>query len=174
MHINIITIILKIRSFLEELLAPTIDLIYSISDIELPDKSNNFIERVFDVDQLIFAVCEAMIELTNEKDDPHVESQLKNIENWLNIIMNISEKDLLKFSDSDNDENYKKINIVLFKILKSYENLGNLIFLEEKCLPCIQQCIKIVLSFQKNEMPPCLELIQIILKVVMNLKAGND
>jgi hypothetical protein len=113
------------------------------------------------------------MELINQNDNINTEVQLKNIDNWFRIIFNTMKKELLRFSDNGNDDKFKKMNAVLLKILQPCENLTNLMPLEEKSILCIQNCIKMVLSFQKNEMIPNLSLIKIILNIMVNLETGK-
>lgn len=147
------------------------DFVHLISEIELPHK-NNFFENIFDIDQLIFALSEAMNELINQEECVHSEAQLKNIEFWINIMFNIIRRNLLKFTDEETDENFEKINTVLQKILQPFKLSSNLNPLEDQCLICIQQCIKMVLTFQKSEMFPNSSLNQTILQIMVNLKKG--
>ncbi|XP_014213988.1 protein saal1 isoform X2 [Copidosoma floridanum] len=166
-----ITFILK-SSTSDELLTPTIDLVYLISQIELP--SNDLLERLFNIDQLVFALCESITELISQEKHCHSEAQLKNIESWFNILFNIMELNLLKLSESADDENFNKINNVLIKILEPYEESSNLMLLDEQSLLCIHRCIKLTSSFQTNEMFPPAELIHSILKVTINLKRASS
>ena len=130
--------------------------------------------KIFNIEELIFALCEGMLELIIPKSDSHNLSQLKVIESWINIIFNISEMDLLRFSDTEYDTNFQKLNSVLIRILQPYEQLNNLFPSEDKCLICIQRCIKITLSFVKSCVYPLPELTKIILIIMINFKTGKQ
>lgn len=157
--------------FADELLTPALDFVYLISEIELPG-NDKFIEDIFDVDRLIFALCQAMTELISQDANPHAELQLKNIENWFNVMRNIIKKGLLEFSNTEGDENFAQITTVILKILLPYESISNLMSSEEKSLLCIQQCVRMVVDFQYVEMLPSAQLIKSILAVMVSLKAG--
>ncbi|XP_001603162.2 uncharacterized protein LOC100119375 [Nasonia vitripennis] len=165
-----ITFILK-NSLVDDLMIPTIEIIYLISEMELPN-DNYLLDVIFDVDQLISALSESMIKIIDQENNPHTNSQLKNIENWYSIIFNTIKKELLKLSDDENNEDYQNMNTVLLKILKPYTMLSNLMLSDDRGLLCIQQCIRMVYFFQKNELIPNLGLIQTIIKIMLNLKSA--
>lgn len=148
-------------------MSPTIELVHLITEIKLP--SGNLINIIFNVDHLVFAICESIMEIIDQKEN----SQLKSIENWFNILLNLIKMNLLKFYNGTDDENFKKINTVILKILHPYQELCNLVPNDEKSLACIHRCTFLLTSFQKNEMLPNTELIHSLLLVTINLKTGN-
>lgn len=154
-------------------MSPCICFVYSISELELPDEDNIW-EKIFKIDQLIFALCESMNELINQEESVHTEAQFKNIEYWINILFNMIKKNLLRFSDEQTDENYEKVNLVLLKILQPFKVISNLNPVEEQCLMCIQQCIKMVSTFQRCDVFFNSRLTQTILHIIVNLKKGNS
>lgn len=152
-------------------MSPCIDFVHSVSEIELPG-NENFFEIIFDTDQLIFALCESMNELINQHECTHTEFQFKQIKHWINIIFNLIRKNSLKLSDEETDKTFSKINIVLLKILMPFTISSNLNPMEEKSLICIHECVKMVLTFQNNELFPNPRLIQTILHILVNFKKG--
>lgn len=143
-----------------------------ISEVELPEEKI-LLKIIFDIDQLIISICESMEELINQKDIGHTETQFKNIDNWLGTVLNIMKKNLLVLSDDENDENVQKINAVLLRILRPYEYLSNLIPFEEKCISCIQECVKIIYAFHQNEVLSDIVIIQALVKLMVNFGIGK-
>lgn len=158
-------------SFKDDLLTSCVDLVYLISEVSL-DLGEKILEDLFEMDKLMFALCEAMLEYLGHNHSSQSEQYLKNLENWANIIFNIMKKELLSFN-GDEDKNFLKIMETLKKALEPYETRDNLFPLEEKTALCIQQCIEIAFWFQKNEMTPDSNFIRVAVSVMKNLKTGE-
>ncbi|KAJ8674764.1 hypothetical protein QAD02_010550 [Eretmocerus hayati] len=156
----------------EELLASTIEVVYSITELE--SDNGNILVDIFDIDQLILALCEAMREIIDQRENSHSEIQLKCIENWLNIMFNIMKRDLLKITDDENDESFQKITSVLSQILSPYEIMSNMMPLEDQCAICIHLAIKMILSFQKCDIFPDSRLFSTIMKLMVNLSSAAE
>ncbi|XP_058789457.1 uncharacterized protein LOC131663217 isoform X2 [Phymastichus coffea] len=153
----------------DELLTPTINLIYLISEVELPEESI-LLKNIFDIDKLIISICESMEELIGQNDSGHSEIQFKVIENWLSIMFNIIKKNLLVLSDDETDMNIQKINAVLVRVLRPYQHLNNLIPVEENCLSCIQECIKMIFTFEQNEVFLDFDIAHITIQLMVNFQ----
>ena len=151
----------------DDLLMAALDFFSSISSIE-----KNVISNLFNVDQLIPALLESISQIMGDNLESHTKTVMKSIENWLSILAEIIELKMLKFEEREDDQKFKKINEIFFKILRPYIHSYNLIPLDEQTLFCIRQSVGTVLMFQRNDFQMNSELIWIVIQIMSVLISG--
>lgn len=155
----------------DDLLTLVIKMLSSMSQINLIDKMN-FLRRLFKVNDLIPALLESFMQRISIEECSHCNSDLEFIENWLQILTFVLE-DLFK-SENFNNESISRVIEIMYRILKPYEELYNLIPLQQITVNIIFEVVHILLTFHKCDINISPKLDHIVMCIVFFLKTGIE
>ncbi|XP_051172521.1 protein saal1 [Leptopilina boulardi] len=156
-------------SMKDNLLMAVLDFIATFALLE-----SNALKDLFIIDHLTPALLESLTQIMQGSNESHSTLKLKSIDNWLSIITKITKMELLHFSDDENDENFRKLTEIMWKILRPFTQSFNLIPLDEQIFHCIQRTVDIVLICQKNEFHFGSEVILVILQIMSVLYSAME
>lgn len=157
--------------FSDDLLIAAIDLVQSISTIELPGEK--LLESLFNVEELLPALLESFTQIIPKQDGNHTRYELKVIENWLTVLTNIIEGRQYLYSGKESEKNLINILDTLLRILQPYVHQHCLIPLDERSAICIHESVKLILNFQQNGLRVGPEIVFIIVTIMYHLKSGK-
>lgn len=144
------------------------NLLESMSQI---NHENNFLEKLFKVDNLIPALLESFMQVIREGKTSY--SELTFVQHWLAVLIAIMESGSLKFEDDyENDEKFSKLMNIMYIILKPCTKSYNLYPIRQLSANMIYDAVRVLLGFHRCNInvPPRLDRIVAIL--IFSLKTG--
>lgn len=146
-------------------------LLESISEIRVGDE-DNFLEKLFKIDDLIPGLLESFTQITNEALSTREANYSEWTQHWLTVLIAIMESGSLKFEDYENDERFLKLMEIMYKILKPCKKSHNLFPIRQLGANMIYDVARILLSFHRCDVnvPPRID--RIIATIIFSLKTG--
>lgn len=139
----------------------------SISEVRVNE--NNFLEKLFEIDDLIPALLESFIQVSTKELNY---SEWTFAQHWLAVLIAIMKSGLLKFEDYENDERFFKLMEIMYRILKPYKKSHNLYPIRQLSANLIYDAVRILLSFHRCDInvPPRIDCI--IANIIFSLKTS--
>jgi len=147
------------------------NLLESIAHINLHE--NNFLEKLFKIDDLIFALIDSFMQVI-PSNEPSFTYELTFIGHWLAVLIAVIKSGSLKFEDYETDERFLNLMEIMYRILKLYIQSYDLYPIRQLNADMIYNVVCLLLSFQRCDVniPP--KINHIIAILIFSLKTGNS